>query len=97
MAIVARLEEKAILFCPYPIVNDVRGAVFFQFATDYFQAVYDTLDDEKFINCKEVCFLYPSMEKNVLCFRNGKTREREFIESQEIGKYISFDTIPSVD
>lgn len=90
-------DEIGILFCPYPIVNDAKGSVFLQFATDFLQAVYDKLDSDGLVRCKGLYFLYPSMEKNVLCLRNGKTRVREYIESQEIGKYISFDTMPSID
>lgn len=89
-------DETGILFCPYPIVNDSKYHVFLQLATDFLQAVYDKLESDGYVKCKGVYFLYPSMEKNVVCLRNGKSGIREFIESRELGKYISYDTVPII-
>lgn len=90
-------DEIGVLFCPFPIVNDKKGSIFMQHATDFLQAVYEKLVDENVVTCNDVLFLYPSMEKDVIVLRNGNTRTREYINTTELSKYISFDTIVEVE
>lgn len=91
-----KADEVAILFCPYPVVNDYQHAVFMQFATDFLQAVVNELEEE-ISACRGAYFLYPSMEKGILVLRDASTRAREYIEAPEIAEYISFDTVPIVE
>jgi len=86
-------DEAAILFCPFPIVNDVEGSIFLQFATDYLQATYDKLKEQNAIGARETYFIYPSMEKDIFVLRNADSRVREYIETHELGEYFSFYTI----
>lgn len=88
-----RDDEIGILFCPYPIVHDDKDSYFLRGVTDFLQAVYDKIVEEKALNCKGIYFIYPSMKKGILCLRDGKTREREYIEFPEIDEYISYDTV----
>jgi len=89
-------DEVAIMFCPYPIVNDFRNSVFMWFATDFLQAVINELEKE-ISTCPRILFMYPSMEKEIMVLRDGKTREREYIDSPEIAEYINYETVPIVD
>lgn len=91
-----KADEVAILFCPYPVVNDYRESVFLQFATDFLQAVVNELEEE-ISACRGEYFLYPSMEKGILVLRDASTRAREYIDAPEIAEYISFDTVPIVE
>ena len=91
-----KADEVAILFCPYPVVNDYQHAVFMQFATDFLQAVVNELEEE-ISACRGAYFLYPSMEKGILVLRDASTRAREYIDAPEIAEYISFDTVPIVE
>lgn len=86
-------DENVILFSPFPIVNDFRGSITMQMTTDFLQAVFERLKDEKIYDCGKVYFLYPSMEKGILVLRDEK-RTREYIYSPEITKYISFESLP---
>lgn len=89
-------DEIAIMFCPYPIVDDYQHSVFTQFATDFLQAVINELEVE--INaCQEVYFLCPSMEKGIMVLREANTRIREYIDAPEIDEYISYYTVPIVE
>lgn len=83
-------DENAILFCPYPIVEDIRGAIFVQFNTDFLQAVYDLLRDKGYVCCQSVYFLYPSMEESVYVLRNAETRVREYLDAPELSEYIKY-------
>ena len=89
-------DEIAILFCPYPIVNDYRESIFLRHATDFLQAVVNELESE--INaCLGLYFLYPSMEDGIMVLRDAKTMEREYIDAPEIAEYISFNTVPIIE
>lgn len=91
-----RADEVAILFCPYPVVNDYQHGVHMQFATDFLQAVVNELEEE--INaCQGVYFLYPSMDKGIMVLREANTKAKEYIKAPEIEEYISFDTMAVVE
>lgn len=85
-------DEVAILFIPFPIVQDFSESVFMQFTTDYLQAIYEKLKTENAFSCGNVFFLYPCSEKEKIVLRNANTREREYITAPEIVEYISFDS-----
>ena len=91
-----KTDEAAILFCPYPVVNDYQHAVFMQLATDFLQAVVNELDEE-IKACRGVYFLYPSIERGIMVLRDANTKAREYIDAPEIAEYISFDTMPIVE
>lgn len=83
-------DEIAVLFIPYPIVDDYKGAIYLQLATDYLDTLYDRLVMEKKVLCKRVLFLYPSMKEGVVVLRDAKSREREYIELPELNQHISY-------
>lgn len=86
-------DENAILFCPFPLVNEIEGSVFLQFATDYLQAVYNQLKKENVVGTRETYFIYPSMQKNIFVLRNADSRAREYIDASELEEYFSFNTL----
>lgn len=90
-------NEVAVLFIPYPLVTDHQGSIYLQFATDFLQAVYNEVEAEGVISCKDVFFIYPSIEPDVVVLRNAKTRVREYISALGISEYIRYVVLPSVD
>ena len=91
-------EDKiAILFSPYPIVDDIGDSIFQQFATDFLKAIFKQLSADGDINCKGVYYLYPSMENGVFVLRDAESNEREYIEAPELSAYINYLTVPVLD
>ena len=86
-----REDEIALLFIPFPVVDDYPGAVFMQWATDFLQAVYDRLKIDGHIRCKNVFFIYPSIELNVYVLR-AANRNREYIRYEDLESIISYET-----
>lgn len=89
-------DEIAILFIPYPVVNDSQGSFFMRLSTDFLQAVYNKLAENNLILCKSVFFIYPSMTPNTVVLRNAQTRERDYINIPEMSDYIYYEMIPIV-
>ena len=52
-----KANETAVLFIPYPLVDDFQGGTHLQFATDFLQAVYNKLEKDEGISCQEVFFI----------------------------------------
>ena len=84
-------DENGILFIPFPIVNDVEGSIFLQFATDFLQAIYDKIKEKKIIKRRRIYFIYPGMEPHVYVLRCGNGK-REYIRSPELQDFITFST-----
>ena len=84
-------DETAILFIPFPIVDDSPESLILQQTTDFLQAVYDKLVEDGAVNCMAVYFIYPSMEPNVYVLRN-ETRKREYIRCDELGEFITYSS-----
>lgn len=84
-------DENVLFFIPYPIVNDVRGSIFLQFATDYIQAVHNKMVEEKLIGDRMIYFIYPSMDASVYVLRDGNYH-REYIECKELDPLIVYKT-----
>lgn len=82
-------DENAIFFIPFPIVNDVRGSIFLQSTTDYIQAAYNKVVEERMIGDRKIYFIYPSMEPSVYVLRNGDYH-REYIECIELDPLILY-------
>lgn len=83
-------DEIAILFIPFPIVDDVKGATFLAFATDFLQVVYNKLKENNLVKCNGVYFLYPGTNSSTMVLRNGDTNIREYIDSNELSEYIVY-------
>lgn len=88
-------DEKAILFMPYPVVLDFEEANFYHKCTDFLQAVFDKLYQQGYVKCKDVFFIYPSMEKDIYVLRDS-IRNREFIKDSVINEYMEYKIIPSI-
>lgn len=84
-------DENAILFIPYPIVDDYKESVFLQLATDFLQAVYDQQNKEGIVGNRKVYFIYPSMEAHVYVLRSA-SRTREYIRCDELDDFIEYET-----
>jgi len=84
-------DENAILFIPYPIVDDYKESVFLQFATDFLQAVYDRLVEDGVVGNRKVYFIYPSMDSHVYVLRSA-SRAREYIRCDELDDFIRYET-----
>jgi hypothetical protein len=84
-------DENAILFFPFPIVNDEAGRIFLQLGTDFLQAVYSRLEEDGYVGERNVFFIYPSMNRDEYILRNGHGM-RENIRCEELGDYIVFCT-----
>ena len=87
-------DENAILFIPYPIVDDHKDSIL-QFTTDFLQAVYDRLEEDGVVGKRKVYFIYPSIEPHVYVLRNCD-RAREYIRCSELADFIKFETRLSV-
>ena len=85
-----KADEIAVLFIPYPIVDDFEGSIYLRFATDFLQATYDKLVEEKDILSKKALFLYPSMKEGIVVSRDAKSGSREYIELPELADYIKY-------
>lgn len=83
--------EHAILFIPFPIVDEYKGSVFLQFATDLLQAVYNRLRDEGKIGSRRVYFIYPSGNPYEYVLRD-ENHHREYIQCKELENFISYDS-----
>lgn len=86
-----KLDEHAILFIPFPIVDEYKGSVFLQFATDFLQAVYNRLRAEGKIGSRRVYFIYPSGDPHEYVLRD-ENHHREYIQCKELEDFISYDT-----
>ena len=82
-------DENGIFFIPYPVSLDVSSSIFLQFATDYLQAVYNRLEEEKIIGEHKIFFIYPSMEESVYVLRDNDFH-REYISVPELDSFITF-------
>lgn len=85
-------DEIGILFAPFQIALDVRESVFTELCTDYLQAIYSNLDSAEKIKCKELYFIYPSMERDYVVLRNCKNRAREYIYVKNFMGCLYYDT-----
>lgn len=83
-------DESAILFIPFPIVDDFQGSVFLQFATDFLQAVYDRLVDDGVVICQDIYFIYPSSKPHIYILRDSN-RKREYIRCDELKDFILYE------
>lgn len=84
-------DENGIMFIPFPIVNDFKGSVFLQLATDFLQATFDRLKDQGFVGKRRIFFIYPSSNSHEYVLRN-ENRIREYIICPELKDFISFST-----
>ena len=84
-------DESAIFFIPYPIVNDVRGSVYLQFAADILQIAYNSIREEGLLGDKKIYFIYPSMEPSIYVLRDGDY-QREYIECKELDPLIIYES-----
>ncbi len=87
-----REDENAILFLPFPIVEDSIHNTFLQFATDFLQACYDTLEEDGLIGDRKVYFIYPSMENGYFVLRDSNYH-REYISVPELDDIIVYETL----
>lgn len=85
-------DENAIFFIPFPIVIDSRNWFFSRFASDFLQAIYEQLDEEKLIKDRELYYIYPSIEQDYYVLRNGSNGRREYLEVPELRNVIQFRT-----
>lgn len=88
-------DENAILFIPYPIVDDYEGSTVLQQVTDFLQAVYDQLEEDGVVGNRKAYFIYPSMKPHVYVLRSA-SRKREYIRCDELDDFIKFETRLSV-
>lgn len=84
-------DENAIMFIPFPIVDEYKNSVFLQLATDFLQAVYDKLEDDKLVGNRKLYFIYPSGEPQEYVLRNTD-HMREYICCEELEDFISFES-----
>ena len=84
-------DENAILFIPYPIVDDQKDVKFLQLATDFLQAVYDRLVEDGVVGNRKVYFIYPSMDSHVYVLRSA-SRAREYIRCDKLDDFIRYET-----
>lgn len=89
-------DENAILFIPFPIVDDIKGSVFLFLVTDFLQAVYDRLAENGYIGNREVYFIYPSMMPHEYVLRDSK-RKREFITCRDLECFILYESVVGTD
>ena len=88
-------DEHAILFIPFPIVDEYKESCFMQFTTDFLQAVYNRLQEEGEIGNRRVYFIYPSGNPYEYVLR-ADNRHREYIQCKELKDFISYDTTLTV-
>lgn len=84
-------EENAILFIPFPIVDEYKGSFFLQFTTDFLQAVYQRLFDEGLVGDRKLYFIYPSGDPHEYVLRDAELK-REYITCEELDDFIQFET-----
>ncbi len=89
-------DEHAILFIPFPVVDEYKGSIFLQFTTDFLQAVYNRLRDEGEIGSRRIYFIYPSGNQNEYVLRD-ESYHREYIQCKELEDFISYDTTLTAD
>ena len=84
-------DETAILFIPFPLVEDSMHDVFSQYATDFIQAIYKQLDKDELTDGREIFFIYPATETGFYCIRN-QFYNREYVSAPELNKIVSYST-----
>ena len=82
-------DEHVIFFIPYPIVLDftnfpLSGAI------DILKAIYRLLNKELDFGEKQIYAIYVSYDKKVV-LRNLGRDQREYIECDELWRYLSYD------
>lgn len=85
-------DENGILFIPFPIVDDFKGSIILQLATDFLQATLDRLKDQGIVGKRRIYFIYPSSQPHEYVLRNDD-RIREYIICPELEDFISFSTV----
>lgn len=85
-------DENGIMFIPFPIVDDFKGSIFLQLATDFLQATFDRLKDQNCVGTRRIYFIYPSSNPHEYVLRN-ENRIREYIICPELKDFISFSTV----
>ena len=84
-------NEHVIFFIPFPIVDEYKGSVIQQFASDCLQAVYNALIENECVGNRRVYFIYPSGEPHEYVLRDDRMH-REYICCEELDDFITFET-----
>lgn len=86
-------DETAILFIPYPIVfDDENDNSITKMVSDDLDSVYKEIAKQENIKNKGTFYIYPSANTGRTVIRNANTKEREYVESTEMNKYIMYET-----
>lgn len=88
-------DENIIFFIPYPIVASLPEFGFINDFPNFLSRIYDSLKQEIELNNRNIFVIYPSLKKNIYALRNLTSRKIEFLECNNLEKYISF-TVPHV-
>ncbi len=74
-------DEHAILYIPFPIVYDVEGSVFLQFAADILSVTYEKIvqDKPELVQGKNTYVIYPGLYGKYVLRNLNKPHIKEFI------------------
>lgn len=84
-------DENGLFFIPYPVSVDVRGSIFLGLCTDFLQAIYNKLVEDKILGDRKIFFIYPSAEEGEYVLRDTNFH-REYIAVPELEFFIVFKT-----
>lgn len=88
-----KADENIVLFIPFPIVRDIRGSLFLQFAGNYLTFIYDSLQENFDFSERSLYAIYPLYEKDYFGVRNLKTYQCEYIKCKSLSKFFTYDTV----
>lgn len=87
----ANYGENIILFLPYAFTLELDKNIENHSSSDIFSYIFDTLLKEiDILQDNEIFMIYPNYENKII-IKNLNTKEIEFITSDLINKYISFN------
>ena len=86
-------DENAIFFIPFPVVEYDKDDVYYQFATDFIQAIYKQLDKDGLTEGREIFFIYPAVEDDLYCIRD-RNYHREYVPAPKLNDIVSYKVYP---
>lgn len=87
-------DENIIYFIPYPIVMySIYGTPFPNQTSNYLNMIYETMKKENVLLGRNLYVILPSSDKNIWALVDLEKRDPEFIEYDNIEKYISYEIV----
>ena len=88
-----KMDENIVFFFPFPLGIYFKDSYFSQFGSDFLGLIYEQLKSEVSLESRKIYAIHPSSERNIFVLRNLETRQKEYIDYDELGKFFSYEVV----